>query len=157
MSFFDEPAERQTGRGAAPRRAGSSGRGRRRPPSRQTIVERRAVAAVAILALVVQIALGLRSCQVSARNSSLKDYNSNVSALIQHSDQTGSQLFGELARGDEFNAATVESQIDQARGRAEAVLAGARSIDVPGEVGAVQRYVLWRCRCAVTRSRTSRA
>lgn len=98
MSFFDEPVEPYSARRSAAHRGGSSGRGRR-PPGRRTIAERRAVAAVAILVVVVLIALGVRSCQVSARNSSLENYNNNVSALIKQSEQTGSHLFGELGRG----------------------------------------------------------
>src|SRR5947209_20186047 len=45
------------------------------------------------------IVLGVRSCQISARNSSLKDYTNNVSSLNQQSSQTGQQFFNQLSSG----------------------------------------------------------
>ncbi len=49
---------------------------------------RRAVAAAAILIVIILIVIGVHSCQISQRNSALKDYNNNVASLIQQSDQT---------------------------------------------------------------------
>ena len=43
------------------------------------------------------IALGVHSCQVSARTSALKAYADNVSSLIPESNQTGSQLFAKVS------------------------------------------------------------
>lgn len=106
-------------------------------------MERRAVAAVAIVIVVVLVALGVQSCQVSQRNSALTDYESNVAAVIGQSDQTGSQFFGELARGGgAFNATDLQKQINQARVNASSALARARSIDVPGEVREAQGHLL---------------
>jgi hypothetical protein len=118
-------------------------------------MERRAVAAVAILIVVVLLALGVHGCQVSQRNSALNDYQSNVAALIQSSDQTGSELFSELSHGGgAANATNLQNAVNQARVTADAKLGRARSIDVPDEVKEAQRYLRWRCRCAATRSRT---
>ena len=57
------------------------------------------MASVAILIVVILVALGVHSCQVSARNSALKSYSGDVYTLIQKSDQTGRQLFAVLSSG----------------------------------------------------------
>ena len=106
-------------------------------------MERRAVAAVATLIVVLLIALGIHSCQASQPNSALTDYENTVTAVIGRSDQTGSQLFSELSRGGgPVNATNLQSQINQARVNADSALRRARSIDVPDEVKQAQRYLL---------------
>lgn len=141
MSFFEPDDEPHTPRRRAPRRSRSSARGRR-PPAHRTILERRAVATVAILIVAVVIALAVRGCQTSAVTGSLKDYNDGVASVIQASDQTGNQLFAALTRGNGSDATTIESQIDQAQVSAAAELDRTRGLDVPDEVDQAQRYLL---------------
>jgi hypothetical protein len=101
------------------------------------------VAAVALLIVVILVAIGVHSCQVSARNSALKDYTNNVSSLITESDQTGTQLFGVLSSGaSSTNATSVQNQIDQTRGRAQAQLIQARNLSVPDEVKSADQNLL---------------
>lgn len=91
----------------------------------------------------ILIALGVHSCQVSARNSSLKDYTNNVSSLIQESNNTGTQLFGVLSNGaSSSDAASLQNQINQARSNAVAELNHARSISVPDEVKSANQNLL---------------
>jgi hypothetical protein len=148
LSFFDEADEPQTARRTAPRtatpRRRRSGSGRRPPSDRQSIQVRRAIAAVGLLIVVVLIALGVHSCQVSARNSALKDYANNVSSLIQQSDQTGTQFFGVLSSGaSSSNATNLQNQINQTRVSADSELSRAGSINVPSQVkGAHQNLLL---------------
>jgi hypothetical protein len=138
LSFFDEADEPRT----APRTRRPSGTGRRPPSDQQAIQVRRAVAAVAILIVLILIILGIHSCQVSARNSALKDYNHNVSSLIQQSNQTGSQFFA-LFNGSAGSGQDLTNQINQARASADAQLRHAEALDVPDEVkGAQQTFVL---------------
>lgn len=136
MSFFDEADEPRT----APQRRRPAGSGRRPPSDRQAIQVRRAVAATAIVILVILVVLGVHSCQVSQRNSALRDYNNNVASLIQSSDQTGSQFFGVLsgAQGS-GNAAGLQNHIDQLRMTAEDQLSKARGLSVPSEVASTQQ------------------
>ena len=104
---------------------------------------RRAVAAVAILIVVILVVLGVHSCQVSARNSGLKDYTNNVSSIIQQSNQTGTQLFGELSGGGHANNVTsLQNQINETRVNADNELSHARSIDVPDEMKPAQQNLL---------------
>jgi len=101
------------------------------------------VAAVAILIVLILIVLGIHSCQISARNSALKDYNNNVSSLIQESNQTGSQLFSQLSSGGgASNATSLQNQINETRVRADSELSSARSINVPSEMSGAQQNLL---------------
>lgn len=98
---------------------------------------------MAILIVVILIVLGVHSCQISARNSSLKDYTNNVSSLIQQSDQTGKTLFTLLSNGSgASNAIGLQNQINQVRVRADSQLARARGLDVPSEVSGAQQNLL---------------
>jgi hypothetical protein len=102
------------------------------------------VAVGALVVLLILVVLGVQSCQSSQRVSALKDYNNNVSSLIQTSDQTGGQLFQVLSGSQGGgNAASLQTQIDQARISAEGQLSRARNLSVPGEAqGAQQNLVL---------------
>ncbi len=143
MSFFDEADEPATTR-TAPRRRRPSGSGRRPPRDTQSIQVRRAVAAAIILVVLVLIVLGVHSCQISQRNSALKDYNNNVASLIQESNQTGTQLFGQLSSGGgSGNAINLQNQLNETRVNADTELDRARGLDVPDEMrGAQQNVVL---------------
>ncbi len=105
---------------------------------------RRAVAAVALLIVVILIVLGVHSCQISARNSSLRDYANNVSSLIQQSNQTGAQLFSQLSGGGSAsNVTTLQNQINETRVNADTELNHAQGLDVPDEMkGAQQNFLL---------------
>jgi hypothetical protein len=101
------------------------------------------VAVVVVLLVIILLALGIHSCQVSARNSSLKDYTNNVNSLIQESDQTGANLFKVLSSGGgQANATNLQNQINQARVNAQSQLNRARSIDVPDDVKPAQQNLL---------------
>ncbi len=147
MSFFDEADEPRT----APRtRSAGSGRppsgrppGRRPPADQQAILARRVVAAVAVLVVLILIVLGARSCQASATSSSLRDYNNNVSSLIQESDQTSTRFFALLsAGGGTANATSLQNSINQTSVDASTDLSRAKAINVPDQVSAAQRNLL---------------
>jgi hypothetical protein len=147
LSFFDDADEPQPATRAmpqtAPRRRRSSGPGRRPPSDQQSIQVRRAIAVVALLIVVLLIALGVHSCQVSARTSALKDYSNNVSSLITESNQTGSQLFQNLSSpGGSGNAQSLNNNINQTRVNADTQLRRAEALNVPDEVKGAQQNLL---------------
>jgi hypothetical protein len=100
---------------------------------------RRVIAAGAALVVLILIVLGVRSCQVSARNSSLKDYTNNVSSLNQQSTQTGQQFFNQLSSGNKSgNGTALQNQLNETRLQADNQLSKARGLDVPDEMKAAQ-------------------
>jgi hypothetical protein len=138
LSFFDEadepPATRTAPRNRRPRSGG------RRPPDRQQIRRRQAVALAVAVLLVILIVLGVSSCQNSARINSLKDYTNNVSSLVQSSEQTSNQFFGILTGAQPSgNVATVQNQLNQARITAQNQLSRVRGLSVPGAMSGAQK------------------
>lgn len=104
---------------------------------------RRAVAGVAILIVVIVMILGIHSCQVSSRNSALKNYTTSVASLIQRSDATGKTLFALLSAG---NASAHEQSLQQSlyttSSSARSQLQQAQNLSVPDEVKAAQQNFL---------------
>jgi CARDB len=104
---------------------------------------RRAVAAVALLIVVILVAVGVHSCQVSQRNSALRDYADGVASIIRSSNQTGQQFFTVLSSGQgASNGTNLQSQIDEARLSAENQLNRAAGLSVPDEAKGAQQNLL---------------
>lgn len=140
MSFFDETDEPTPTRRA--RRP--AGTGRRPPSDQQVILVRRAVAGVAILVVVVVLALGVHSCQVSSRNSALRTYNTNVGSLIQRSDATGSEVFGQLTSTPKSanDITSLQSELNTSAQSAESQLEDAKNLGAPSQVSTAQQNLV---------------
>jgi hypothetical protein len=90
---------------------------------------------VALLVVVILIAVGVHSCQVSQRNSALRNYGDSVASIVRASNQTGQQFFSVLSSGQgASNGTNLQSQIDEARLSAENQLNRAGGLDVPDQV-----------------------
>jgi len=99
------------------------------------------VALVILLIVVILIVVGVHSCQVSARNSSLRDYNNNVSTIITESNQTGQEVFDALSNTSGSGGAVgVQSKIAAAANRATNELNQAKKLSFPDEVKKAQQY-----------------
>ncbi len=144
MSFFDEVDEQpRSAPRTQPRRSRSSGSGRRPPTSQQSIQTRRVIAAVVLVVVVILIALGVHSCQVSQRNSALKDYTNNVSSVITDSNNTGAQLFRILSSGvSSASGTSVYNSITQTLSQAKKQLSTARGFSVPDQVKTANQNLL---------------
>ncbi len=164
MSFFDEADEPLTEPRASARRRRSSGGGQRppsggrrssgggqRPPSggrrsaseQQAFVVRRGIALAVIVVAVILIVLGVHSCEVSQRNSALKDYSNSVASLIVKSNQTGKTFFNELNNaGGTTNATDLQNQVDQTLQDAKSQLSQAENLSVPDQMRVAQQDVL---------------
>jgi hypothetical protein len=142
MSFFDDVDEPPTATRTPPRRRRPSGSGRRPPSEQQQIQLRRAVLIAGIVIVLILIVLGVHSCQISARNSALKDYNNGVGALNKLSDQTGAQLFRLLSGASSSNVSGLQNSINEARVNADSQLSKAKSLGVPDEMRPAQTDVL---------------
>jgi hypothetical protein len=101
------------------------------------------VAAVALLVVVILVAVGVHSCQVSQANSSLRNYSDSVASIVRASNQTGQQFFNVLSSGQGASSgANLQSQIDEARLSAENQLNRAAGLDVPNQVKSAHADVL---------------
>ncbi len=162
MSFFDddeETAPRQSARAARRGPGGGSaglGAGARTAPPRprrsmhggagvdhQTLMMRRGVAGVALLVLVIVLVLVISSVVKSEKQSSLKSYARDVSALAQESDASVSQpLFTALTGAATKPALDVEEEVAALRGEAQTLATHAKGLSVPGEMTSAQRNLL---------------
>jgi hypothetical protein len=142
VSFFDEVEEPRFSRPARERTR--QGRGVRRSPAVQRkFLLRRTILAVGVLVAVVLIVVGVHSCQVSARNSAMRDYDNSVASLIQRSDQTGRTLFSELSGASgSSNQTALQTQVDQTRQQAAAELSEARNLSVPDQMKTAQSQLV---------------
>jgi hypothetical protein len=143
LSFFDEGDEptRVRSRPARPRRPATAARGggAGAPPDRQTARLRQAVGLGALVVLAFVIVLGFKGCLDSRKDNQLKDYNRNVTAVINDSDQSvGKPFFQRMANGAR-NSQDLAVQINQLRVAAEDDVKRAKAFDVPGDMTPAQR------------------
>lgn len=150
VSFFDDDDQpTRTSRTPRPRRAagapgggGSVRTGGRGPTDQQQLMIRRAVALGALVVLLILIVIGFNSCRTSAKQSALRDYNTDVAALVQDSDdRVGAPFFDLLQSGDQ-SPVTLETQINQYRVTAEDQVDRAENLDVPDDMADAQRDFL---------------
>ncbi len=115
------------------------------PPDPQTARIRQGVAAGVILLVLILLVVGVKGCLNSAKKRSLRDYNRDVSSLVQESDDQVSKPFfealsgGSAASGDTANLAT---QVNQLKIVAEDLVKRARKLDAPDDMKPAQRYLL---------------
>ena len=104
---------------------------------------RRAIALTGVVVVVILVVLGVHSCEVSQRNSSLKDYSNSVATLIAKSDQTARTLFKQLSGASgASNATSLQTQVNQTLQDTRSQLNQAKHLDVPTEMKAAQQDVL---------------
>jgi len=138
VSFFDEPEETRTAPRTAPRRRRPTGGPRRpRPATGQAILVRRVVLAVVVVIAIVLIAVLVNSCETSARNSALKDYNNNVAALNAQSVSTGQSFFS-LLSGPKTNPTSLQNSLSEVANQGANELSKAKGLNVPDEVKSAQ-------------------
>jgi hypothetical protein len=140
LSFFDEGDEptRVRTRAARPRRPATAARGPA-PPDRQTARTRQAVGLGVVIIVLILIVFGVKGCLDSRKDNALKDYNRNVTAVVDDSANTvGRPFFQRMASGAR-NSQDLQVQINQLRLAAEDDVKRAKGFDVPGDMKAAQR------------------
>jgi hypothetical protein len=106
------------------------------------MMRRRVAVGVAIVLLIV-IVLVINGCLKSEKQQSLKDYNREVSALAQESDEHVSHpLFVALTGATGKPTVDVEQQIHELLQQAQAIATRAKGLSVPGEMTAAQQTML---------------
>jgi hypothetical protein len=140
LSFFDEGDEptRTRVRAARPRQPDTASRGPA-PPDRQTARTRQAVALGAIIILLILVVLGVKGCLDSRKDNALKDYNRNVTAVVEDSANTVGKPFFQRMGSGARNAQDLQVQVNQLRLAAEDDVKRAQSFSVPGDMKSAQR------------------
>lgn len=100
---------------------------------------RRVGLAVVVIIAIVLIAVLVNSCETSAHNSALKDYNNSVASLNARSVQTGGNFFKVLAGGTS-DPTSLQQQLAQAAGDANTELSNAKGLSTPDELKSAQQH-----------------
>ncbi len=129
MSFFDEGEPPRRERPPRARRAGAVSAGGPRTDA-QTLLIRRAIAALVGLLLLILLVLLIDSCRDSARENALRDYTRDITDVGQQSTDVARDLFTVLGR-ENVTPVDQQTQINQLRVRADRLADRARGLDVP--------------------------
>jgi hypothetical protein len=139
LSFFEEDDE-PTRRTPRPRRARPAGGAAIDP---QQIWVRRGVAAGFGVLVLVLLVLGARACQSSAQKSALKDYNREVGALVQQSDEEiGRGFFQLFQQAGNESPGDLQTGISGFKEQAETLLGQAQRVSTPDEMVPAQRNLI---------------
>jgi len=143
VSFFDEDDEPRS-RPPRPRRAGGDV-----SADTQTIRMRQAAAAIGIVVVLLLLVFVVRSCQSTAKENALKDYNREVSTIgSDSSKQIGAEFFSLLGEGGSDSPADLQSAISSFKVQADQQLSQAEGLDVPDEMRSAHESLLialeWR-------------
>lgn len=148
MSFFDDdptqitPPARQPARPRRPA-AESTATGGGAPVDKGQARTRQLIAAGVGIVLLLLIIFGVKGCLDSRAEGALKDYNRNVSAIVNDSDNQVSKPFFDLLGGGGAAAATggndLQVQVNQIRLAAEEDSKRAAELDVPGAMRSAQQ------------------
>jgi hypothetical protein len=144
VSFFDGVEEKPAiSRAPASSRRRRERSGRRPPAFQRKFLVRRAVLAAAVIVAVILVVVGVHSCQVSARNSAMRDYDNSVASLAQRSNQTGHTLFSELSGASgSSNQTALQTQINQTRAQTLEQLRTAENLSVPDRMKTAQSQLV---------------
>lgn len=138
MSFFDEGDEPR--RSPRPRRPAAEGVA----VDPQTLRVRQAVAVGVGLLVLILLLFGVRACQSSAKKRGLREYNSDVRALVRDSDrEVGQQFFQQLGGGRRPDQTLdLGTQVNQLRAVSEDLVGRARKLDPPDDMRPAQSALL---------------
>lgn len=137
MSFFDDEPDEPTRvtRPARPRRAATAGP--TAPPPADVARRRQFVLFAGLALIIIFIILLARGCAGTRHKNALKDYNRDVTSIVQDSDRNVSrQLFDILEKGG--STQDVIAAVNQVRVVAEDDAKRAKGLDAPDDVSAAQ-------------------
>ncbi|HEY1357243.1 MAG TPA: hypothetical protein VGF21_02960 [Thermoleophilaceae bacterium] len=105
---------------------------------------RRGIAAGAGVLVLILLVLGVRGCLNARKEQAIKDYNRDVGALLQESDQQSKAFFQLMSgsAGGRSQAVDIENQLNTFRVQSAQLVDRARGTDHPGDVDKAQRFLL---------------
>jgi hypothetical protein len=103
---------------------------------------RRGFAAGAGLLVLILLIFVIKGCRDSAREQAFKDYNRNVAALMEESNQDSRALFGLLAKPGTQSPVQLATSVNTTRNHAQGLVDRAKNLGPPDELSTAQRYLL---------------
>jgi hypothetical protein len=139
LSFFDEDDEptRRQPRARRPQPVGPAA------VDPQQLWVRRAIALGLGVLVLFLLLIAFRSCQDSAKKNALKDYNREVSALVQESDtEIGEGFFALLQQVGQESPDDLQTGISGFKASSEKLMEQAERVDVPDDMVPAHRSLL---------------
>jgi hypothetical protein len=136
VSFLDEsddPPRRSAAR-RAPRRASG-------PGDRNQLMVRRAIAVGGAVLVLILLVVAVKSCRSAAKEQAFKDYNRDVGAFVQESEDQSKQLFQLLDNGGQ-SPVELQNSVNGYASEAAQLVDRAKGTDHPGELDGAQRYLI---------------
>jgi hypothetical protein len=136
VSFLDEsddPPRRSAAR-RAPRRPSG-------PTDRNQLLVRRAIAIGGGVLLLVLLVVAVKSCRSAAKEQAFKDYNRDVGAFVQESEDESKGLFDLLEKGGQ-SPVELQNTVNGYASAAAQLVDRAKGADHPGELDGAHRYLV---------------
>ena len=99
---------------------------------------RRGLALGAGLIVLVLIVLGVRGCLNARQNRALSDYSSNVTQIVEETEQTSKQFFGKLSDPGSLSVTEFVAEVNADRSAMDSYTARVDGLDAPGDMGNAQ-------------------
>ncbi|HEX5983041.1 MAG TPA: CARDB domain-containing protein [Solirubrobacterales bacterium] len=110
----------------------------KRRPERQQIMLRRALALGGGLILLILIVLGVKGCLDARANRELSDYASNVSQIVEETQQTSKSFFGKLEDPGNLSVTEFVDQINADRSAMATYAERINDLGTPGDMSRAQ-------------------
>lgn len=111
-----------------------------RRPQRQQILLRRGLALGGGLLILILIVLGVRGCLNARKHRALSDYASNVTQIVQETQQqTSKSFFGNLAEPGGLSVTEFVAEVNADRSAMDNYVSRIDSLDTPGDMSSAQK------------------
>lgn len=136
MSFLDETDDppRRGGARRAPRRPTG-------PTDRNQLMVRRGIALAGAVLLIFLLFLAVKSCRNAAKEQAFKDYNRDVGAFVQESEDQSKGLFDLLEKGSQ-SPVEMQNTVNGYASEAAQLVDRAKDTDHPGELDSAHNYLV---------------
>ena len=99
---------------------------------------RRGLALGAGLIVLVLIVLGVRGCLNARQNRALSDYSSNVTQIVEETEQTSKQFFGKLSDPGSLSVTEFVAEVNADRSAMDSYTSRVDGLNAPGDMGNAQ-------------------
>ena len=99
---------------------------------------RRGLALGAGLIVLVLIVLGVRGCLNARQNRALSDYSSNVTQIVEETEQTSKQFFGKLSDPGGLSVTEFVAEVNADRSAMDSYTSRIDGLSAPGDMGNAQ-------------------
>jgi CARDB len=110
----------------------------RRRPERQQILLRRALALGAGLLVLILLLLGVRGCLDARKDRALRDYATDVTQIVDETDQTSKSFFGKLADPGSLSVTEFVQAVSADRSAMDSYYSRIDGLDAPGDMAEAQ-------------------